>query len=333
MGYPERSLPFLQTALAINPDHSTARFNLAVSYLLMGDYKRGWAQYEERWNFEHLAGTLPNLDRPRWTGQDLAGKTILVVGEQGHGDCIQFVRFVFNLYQLGARVLLQVTDPLVPLLKTSPMLAWCGGYLDPVPEFDYWVPVMSLPGIFDVTVDNIPQLVGYIGAPDLQVKQWLQQLGPKTKMRIGISWSGRRDTWINQHKSVPLEKIVELIKHNPDYEWFNLQVDSTTEETQLLNNLSVRNFPGAVNNFADTAALMMNLDLIVSVDTAVSHLAGALGRPTWVMLNNFAVDWRWLLNRDDSPWYVTAKLFRQPKLGDWNSVVNKITQWLPLFKV
>jgi hypothetical protein len=333
MGYPERSLPFLQTALAINPDHTTAQFNLAVSYLLMGDYARGWGQYEARWAFEHLNGTLPNFSSPRWAGEDLSGKTILVMGEQGHGDCIQFVRFVYNLHQLGARVLLQVTDGLIPLLKSSPMLAWCGGYLDTPPEFDYWIPMMSLPGMFNVRVDNIPQIIGYLGAPGDLVQQWNQRLGPKTKMRIGISWSGRRDTWLNQHKAVPLEKLIKLVQQCPDYEWINLQIDATPEEIQILDKAGVKQFPGTVSTFADTAALMMNLDLIVGVDTAVSHLAGALGRPTWIMLNNFAVDWRWLLKRDDSPWYVTAKLFRQPSLGDWDSVVDKITQWLPLFKV
>jgi tetratricopeptide (TPR) repeat protein len=333
MGYPQRSIPFLQTAINIDPSMDTAHFNLAVSYLLAGDYEHGWPAYEARWNFEHLAGTLPNYNKPRWTGQDLTGKTILVVGEQGHGDCIQFVRFVYNLHQLGARVLLQVTDGLIPLLNTSNIISWVGGYLDTTPDFDYWVPIMSIPELLGIRTNNIPQIISYLGGiPDLQNK-WLDTLGPKKKMRIGFSWSGRRDTWINQHKSVPFEKILKLVKSNPQYQWINLQIDCTDEEALQLINAGATLYPDTISNFADTASLISHCDVIVSVDTAISHLAGALGRPTWIMLNRYGVDWRWLLDRDNSPWYVTAKLFRQPEYSNWDPVLQKISKWLELFRV
>jgi ADP-heptose:LPS heptosyltransferase len=165
------------------------------------------------------------------------------------------------------------------------------------------------------------------------IKAWQQQLGPKTRLRVGLNWSGRRDSWLNQHKSVPFPVILEMVTKNPQYEWINLQVDATEDECQALANAGVKQFPGAINSFQDTAALMMNLDVVVGVDTAVSHLSGALGRPTWIMLNAFATDWRWLLNRDSSPWYSSARLFRQPQRGDWDNVVKKVAQYLSWFKV
>jgi hypothetical protein len=332
-GYPERGVPFLQNSIAIDPTNSTAQFNLAVCYLMMGDYARGWPQYESRWQFEHLAGAEPKYTQPRWRGEDLQDKTILVVGEQGHGDCIQFSRFIFNLHARGAKIKLQVTDGLIPLLGTSNMLTAIGRYTDDLGEFDYWVPIMSIPGILGVTVENVPRLRNYLSADETLTREWLQRLGPKHRMRVGVSWSGRKDSWIHQHKSVPFPVILEMIRRNPQYEWINLQVDVDTEEDELLASAGVTRYPGTIRNFADTAALMMNLDVVISVDTAISHLAGALGVPVWIMLNQYGLDWRWLTNRDDSPWYTTARLFRQPTRGDWASVTQKISKYLGWYKV
>lgn len=332
-GHPQRAIPFLQHAAILDPSNVTAHFNLAVSYLLLGDYQRGWPAYEARWNYEHLAGTEPKYSQPRWRGEDLKDKTILVVGEQGHGDCIQFVRFVYNLHLMGAKIKLQVTDGLIPLLNTSDIMEWVGGYNDDPGAFDTWVPIMSIPGILGVTLDNLPKIQSYMNANPVLAKQWQDILGPKNRMRVGFSWSGRRDAWLNQHKGVPFPVILEMIKNNPQYEWINLQVDATDDEDQALADAGVTRYPGAISSFADTAALMMHMDVVVSVDTAITHLAGSLGRPTWVMLNAYSTDWRWLLDRDSSPWYASARLFRQPKMGDWESVVNKIAQYLSWFKI
>jgi hypothetical protein len=234
---------------------------------------------------------------------------------------------------MGARVLLQVTDGLIPLFGTSDVIQWVGGYDQAPPEFDYWVPIMSIPGILGITLENLPLPISYINTNDQMIKAWQQQLGPKTRLRVGLNWSGRRDSWLNQHKSVPFPVILEMVTKNPQYEWINLQVDATEDECQALADAGVKQFPGAINSFQDTAALMMNLDVVVGVDTAVSHLSGALGRPTWIMLNAFATDWRWLLNRDSSPWYSSARLFRQPQRGDWDNVVKKVAQYLSWFKV
>lgn len=332
-GYPERAIPFLQHATVLDPSNVTAHFNLAVTYLLMGDYQRGWPQYEHRWNYEHLSGTLPQHSQPRWRGEDIRGRTILVIGEQGHGDNIQFVRFVYNLHVQGARVKLQVTDGLIPLLSTSSIMEWVGGYQDDPGDFDVWCPIMSLPGVLGITLQNFPQVQSYLSADPARTQQWLSRLGPKTRMRVGIGWSGRRDSWINQHKSVPFETVADMIARNPQYEWINLQVDATDQQEQQLESLGVRRFPGLVHDFADTAALMQHLDVVVGVDTAVSHLAGSLGRPTWIMLNHYATDWRWLLNRASSPWYPSVRLFRQTQMADWSGVTDRIEQYLSWFKV
>jgi tetratricopeptide (TPR) repeat protein len=333
MGHPARAIPFLQHSLVLEPNNVTAQFNLAVSYLLMGNYPQGWPAYESRWNYEHLAGTEPKYSQPRWCGEDLRDKTILVVGEQGHGDCIQFVRFLYNLHVMGARIKLQVTDGLIPVMNTSSMLQQVGSYTTDMGEFDYWIPIMSLPGILGITIDNIPKIQSYLHAQPALVKDWLDRLGPKTRMRVGISWSGRKDSWLNRHKGVPFPVILDMIQANPQYEWINLQIDATPDEEQALADAGVTRYPGSIVSFAETAALIMHMDVVIGVDTAVSHLAGALGRPAWIMLNAYATDWRWLLDRDSSPWYSTARLFRQPVMGDWASVTKKVAQYLSWFKV
>jgi tetratricopeptide (TPR) repeat protein len=333
IGEPEAAIPFLQRSIQLVPTAVTPNFNLAVAYLLAGDYARGWSQYEHRWNFEHLAGTLPNYQQPRWTGQDLRDKTILVVQEQGLGDTIQFIRFVFGLHSAGAQVILQVNDNLAPLFAGSSVIHKIIDVKDAPENFDYWTPIMSIPGVMGVTLQNLPHQLQYLAARQDLVQQWQTLLGPKKRLRVGVCWSGRPDSWINRHKGMPFDVMLDLIKRNPATEWFNLQVECTEEQAQTLEQHGVRNFPGLVRNFADSAALIHHMDVVISVDTAVAHLAGALGRPTWIPLNWYGTDWRWLLNRDNSPWYPSARLFRQPAMGDWTSVTEKIHQYLSWFKV
>jgi len=333
VGEPEAAIPFLRRAIQLESTNVTSRFNLAVAQLLSGNCEEGWSGYEVRWDYEHLAGTLPKFAQPRWTGQDLKGKTILVMGEQGHGDNIQFVRFLYNLHVMGAEIILQVTDGLVPMLTGSPIIKRVSGYDFSVTDFDYWIPIMSIPGVMGITLANLPKPINYLNADANLQQQWLQKLGAKKRMRVGFAWSGRRDAWLNIHKGMPFADMLAMIRANSTYEWINLQIDATDEEVAELEAAGVTMYPGSIISFADTAALLMHLDVVVSVDTAIAHLAGALGRPTWIMLNWFAVDWRWLLNRDDSPWYSTARLFRQPVMGDWTSVTKKVSQYLSWFKV
>ena len=336
IGDPVGAVPFLQRAIQLDPANVTHHFNLAVAYLLGGDYVRGWPAYEARHNFEHLKGTIPNYPWPVWNGEDLTGKTIFIRGEQGHGDIIQFVRFIQNLKNIGGTVTVQVTNGLIPLIQSSEIgrgVRVIGYVENPGDAFDYWLPIMSLPGKLNVRVDNLPTVIQYLNPDPALVADWRRNLGVKNRLRVGFAWSGRRDSWINQHKAMPFETMLGLIRSHADYEWYNLQTDCTAEEEKELVSAGVRCFPGGVNTFADTAALVANLDVVVSVDTATAHLAAALGKPTWIMLNNYAPCWRWLLNRDDTPWYATARLFRQPQIGDWDTVVERIKLHLKLFKI
>lgn len=332
IGYPRRSIPFLEHCLRLNPTHSTASFNLAVSCLLSGDYSNGWKHYESRWNYEHLQGQLPVLPN-RWNGESLKDKTILVIGEQGLGDNIQFVRFCSHLKSAGANIVLQIPESMISLLSTGSVIDQTISWNDTIPKHHYWTPMMSIPRIFDITLDNLHSPLNYIVANEELVQIWNQRLGLKKKLRIGFCWSGRRDTWINQHKAVPFDQVVAMIKRNTQHEWVNLQIDSTNEESQILESMGVRMFPGTIQNLADTAALITAMDVVVGVDTAVSHLSGSLGRPTWIMLNKYAVDWRWLLDRNDSPWYPSVRLFRQESMDDWDSSISKIERHLKLFKI
>ena len=243
------------------------------------------------------------------------------------------MRFLFNLHVAGARVLFQVTDGLIPMLAGSDVVAWVGRYSDTPPEFDYWIPIMSVPGVLGITIENLPKVVSYLNAHQDLFQQWQQRLGPKKRMRVGFCWSGRKDNWLNTHKGMPFDRMTELIRRNPTYEWINLQVDASAEEDAELVALGVTRYPGTIHSFADTAALIAHMDVVLSVDTSIAHLSAALGRPTWLMLNWFAPCWRWMLNRDSSPWYSAMRIFRQPAQDDWTAVTKKIEQYLSWFKV
>jgi len=334
MGYPARAIPFLYAACDIEPGNVTATFNLAVAHLLKGDYELGWAFYESRWRYEHMAGVKPQLPKPEWTGEDLKDKTILVVGEQGLGDQIQFLRFTANLQSAGAKIKL-VLSPGVKALFPGPAGNITGIYEsgEDLGEYDYWIPMMSIPRVIKLRLDTIAHQLQYVAATPDKAKEWADRLGAKKRMRIGVCWRGRTDSWIHNHKAMPVEKMAELICRNPEHQWINLNVDATDEESQIIIAAGGECYPGTINNFADTAGLMHHLDLVISVDTANAHLAGAMGRPVWIPLNAYGNCWRWLLKREDSPWYPSARLFRQPKMGDWDSVVNKLHKFLGFFKI
>jgi tetratricopeptide (TPR) repeat protein len=334
MGYPARAIPFLHAARDIDPSNVTAEFNLAVAYLLKGDYENGWQYYESRWRYEHMAGVKPKLPKPEWSGQDLKDKTILVVGEQGLGDQIQFLRFTANLQSAGAKIKL-VMSPGVKALFPEPAGNIIGIYEpgEDLGEYDYWISMMSIPRVIGLRLETIAHQLQYVAATPAKAQEWADRLGPKKRMRIGVCWSGRKDSWIHNHKAMPVEKMAELIRRNPEHQWINLNVDSTEEESQIIIAAGGECYPGTVNNFADTAGLMHHLDLVISVDTANAHLAGAMGRPVWIPLNAYGNCWRWLLRREDSPWYPSARLFRQPRMGDWDSVINRMHKFLGFFKI
>jgi hypothetical protein len=333
-GQPARSIPFLEHARILDPSNVTAEFNLGVAYLAVGEYAKGWSLYESRWRYEHLAGTKPQLSVPEWNGQDLKGKTLLVVGEQGLGDQIQFLRFCGPLQDLGAKLRIHVTSSIKPLLiNTPPAILSVTSDNEEIGEFDYWVSMMSVPRILNIGVKELQHYLQYITVDNDKVAAWAKRLGPKNRMRIGIAWSGRKDSWINQHKSMPVEVMAEFVKNHPEHEWISLQVDASDEESAIIQAAGVHCYPGTIASFADSAALMHHLDLVISVDTAAAHLAGALGRPLWMPLNLYGTCWRWMQNTDSSPWYTTARLFRQETFGDWQPVIKKIEKYLSWFKI
>lgn len=332
IGEPLRAIPFLEHACVIKPDFVTAHFNQAIALLLAGDYIRGWEKYEWRWQYEHLANTKPQFNAPEWQGESLQGKTILVWSEQGFGDVIQFSRFLYDLHLRGAEILFFTMTGLVPLFQPSFAIKHCTANADSLGNFDYWIPMMSLPRVLKVTKDNLRHDLSYIQSQNEYIESWADRLGTKNKMRIGICWSGRRDNWVNRYKGVPVEYFVDLIQSNPQFEWITLQAESYDTEQEKLQTVPIRSFPGAIQSWADTAGLVHHLDLVISIDTSVAHLAGAMGKPTWIPLTKFAVDWRWGLGIDKTVWYPSATLFRQPDFGDWQSVFDRINKFLNQFK-
>lgn len=334
-GQPEVAIPFLKRAIEIDPGMETAQFNLAVAWLLAGDYENGWRQYNTRWNYEHLKGLLPRFEQPQWRGEDLSNKRIFVLSEQGHGDTIQFVRFCEELKRRGAHVILHCEDTLVKLFseQNAHLVDEFTTPQTPLPVFDYWIPVMSLAEVLNIRIDTINAPLRYILPDRALVNQWLATLGDKNRLRVGFCWSGRRDTWINGHKSVGFESILDLVGRNPQYEWISLQIDATDEECALLAQRGARILHSEISSFRDTAALLEAADVFVGVDTAVTHLAGAMGRPTWLMLNEFAQDWRWLLHRGDSPWYQSVRIFRQRTMDDWSAPIAQVERFLDYFRV
>jgi hypothetical protein len=334
MGYPARAIPFLHAARDINPSDVTAEFNLAVAHLLKGDYELGWAYYESRWRYEHMAGVKPQLPKPEWAGEDLKDKTILIVGEQGLGDQIQFLRFSANLQSAGTKIKL-VLSPGVKALFPGPAGNIIGIYEpgEDLGDYDYWIPMMSIPRVIKLRLETIAHQLQYVAATPAKAQEWADRLGTKKRMRIGVCWSGRKDSWIHNHKAMPVEKMAELIRRNPEHQWINLNVDSTEEESQIIIDAGGECYPGTIQDFSDTAGLMHHLDLVISVDTANAHLAGAMGRTVWIPLNAYGNCWRWLLKREDSPWYPSARLFRQPVMGDWDSVINRMHKFLGFFKI
>jgi len=330
LGRPDLAIPFLQVAQQLNPTLVTAYFNEAVAQLLNGNYLTGWEKYEYRWQYEGQAGAKPKFNKPEWIGQDLKGKTILVYSEQGYGDTIQFSRYIGSLVKLEANVILVTREALVPLLSGTDNLTVLSTF-ENVPNFDYHCALLSLPRVFKTTLENIPTQLSYINPAKAIMKRWQTELGLKKKMRVGLTWTGEKSNWINRYKQIPLEKLLELV--TDEHQFFALTIEISDAERKMLEDKGVEILDSKISNFGETAGLVANLDVVISVDTAVAHLAGAMGISTWVMLPCYAVDWRWLLNRNDCPWYPSVRLFRQTEMLNWDSVIDNLKLHLSLNKI
>jgi len=314
-------------ALRTRPDNPAAHWNRALALLVSGHLTEGWREYEWRWR---LAESPPrDFDRPLWTGGPLTGRTILLHAEQGLGDTLQFVRYLPMVAARGARIVLECQPPLRRLLASNFPDAAVVALGDPLPAFDVHLPLLSLPALFGTTLDTVPASIPYLHA--LAVPGDAGQLAPRPgTLGIGLVWGGDPAHRNDRQRSLDIEALRALLAI-PNVTFFSLQKG---ERARVLDGLApefgVVDAAASVTDFADTAALMMQLDGIVTVDTSVAHLAGALGRPVCIMLP-FAPDWRWLLARRDSPWYPTATLFRQEAPGDWTTVIGHITKHLQDF--
>jgi tetratricopeptide (TPR) repeat protein len=312
-----------QHALRIRPGYVSVRLNLALCHLQLGDFTRGWPEYEWRWQEGQLEKAKRSFSQPLWLGtESLKGKTILLHSEQGLGDALHFCRYAKRVAALGAQVILEVPHPLLPLLAdlegTHQVLS-TGAAL---PRFDYHCPLLSLPLAFKTELDTIPADVPYIHADPARVALWQSRLGQKTKPRIGLVWSGSAMHKNDHNRSIALLQMLPLLGHLA--ECISLQQDVSKSDAALLaSRTDIRHFGGLLSDFADTAALIELTDFVVTVDTSAAHLAGAMGKTVWILLS-FDPDWRWLLDREDNPWYPTARLFRQPAFADWKSVVDRI---------
>lgn len=324
---PYEALESAQAALARAPDFAQARFVEAVAHLTLGDFAAGWRAYESRWQIGWLASQRRDFAAPLWLGaQSLDGKTILLHAEQGLGDTIQFARYALLLAARGATVILEVQRELVRLLADLRGAAAVVARQSSLPAYDFHCPLMSLPLACGTTVATIPAAVPYIGPADAEIAAWRGRL-PAGGRLIGLVWSGERSHDNDLNRSLPLATLAPLLDL-PDVTFVSLQHEVRDQDAATLLGRSGLIQAGVrFGDFADTAAAIACLDAVISVDTAVAHLAGAMGKPLFLLLP-FAADFRWLRQRSDSPWYPSAQLLRQRQFGDWDSVVSELRQKL-----
>ncbi|MBI5724035.1 MAG: tetratricopeptide repeat protein [Planctomycetes bacterium] len=314
-----------EKAISIKSDYHQAKWNLALLDLLEGDFQAGWRNYESRL---YLSGHEAMLRfNPRWTAQDISGKTLLVMHEQGFGDTIQFLRFLAPARRRCAKLVFCCQPQMLPLLKDLSGPDWIA--TDPAEtKWDVAVWLLSLPGIFRTSLDAIPPAEPFLKAPADKVELWKPKMRPGD-INIGLAWSGNPDNPLNRGKRISLDEL-KLIWKTPRVRFHSLQLGVPAGEILQHPDLQIEDHSGRIADFADTAGLIANLDLVITIDTAVAHLAGAMGRPVWLLLQ-YQADWRWLLDCDDCPWYPTARLFRQPRRGDWNAAVANVKKELESF--
>jgi tetratricopeptide (TPR) repeat protein len=300
-------------ALALKPDYAEAHFNRAHALLLTGELEEGWREYE--WRFA-VARYDRKFDQPSWSGEPLGGRSVLIHAEQGFGDTLQFVRYVPTVADRDGRVVLEVPEPLVRLARTVAGVSQVVARGDPVPAFDCHCPLLSLPLVFKTNLATIPAAVPYLRVPAEASAGWAERIPTTPGPRVGVVWAGTTVGAIDLRLLQPLWEVDGV-------SWFSLQAGDRSGDISSFGGANIADLSPWLVDFAETAAAICRLDLVISVDTSVAHLAGALGRPTWLLLR-YPPEWRWLLKREDSPWYPTARLFRQRQEGDWPHVAREI---------
>ena len=348
-GNPQAAITAYDGVLKIFPDSPETRFNRSLSLLLTGNLEEGWMEYEQRFsNLKDPTKILKKKDAQRWDGASFVGKRLLVVDEQGIGDTLQFIRYLPMVKELGGTVIFETIESLMRLLENFQGIdeLWDRTSIKRSDlAFDLYIPLMSLPGIFKTTLEKIPARVRYIFPDTTKVKYWRQRLN-KGRIKVGIVWAGKTTTeyrqtrmsrlehvhlrWAGQPASkfaskrlASLEYFVPLTKIE-GIQLYGLQKGNAADQARTFSgSVNVINLCEESTDFSEVAAAMENLDLIISVDTAFAHLAGAMGKPVWVLIP-FVPDWRWMLTREDSPWYPSMRLFRQPEKDEWAQVFQRV---------
>jgi tetratricopeptide (TPR) repeat protein len=318
----DEALASYDRAIALRPDYAQAHYNEAVCRMLTGDFDRGWQKLEWGWDTERLKNLKRKFSQPLWLGSDeIAGKTVLLHGVHGFGDTIQFCRYVPHVAERGARVILEIQEPLRELMGTLTGAAQIVSRGEPLPDFHLHCPLLSLPLAFGTRLATIPAQTPYLRASPQAVTEWNARLSPRP--RIGLAWSGRPEHNNDRNRSMRLSTLLSPLA-GFEATYVSLQREVRADDAPVLQCRSdILHFGEELESYADTAALIANLDLVISVDTSVAHLAGALAKPVWILLP-FIPDWRWLLDREDSPWYPTARLFRQDETRGWDNVMARV---------
>lgn len=313
------------------PGDLSGRFDLAESSLLLGDFARGWREYRWRYSMPHTAGIERKVQRPRWDGTPIPGKTLLIHDEQGFGDSLQFLRMVpAAKARSGARVLLEVTPPLLSLASRMSGFDAIATRGDLPPAFDVHCELMSLPMVTKLAMDDLPGPMPYLSPDPKRVEIWRKRLASLPRPLVALVWAGSPTHANDANRSMRLADFVPLASLGLTF----LAVQkgpAVKQATGAPGGLKVELLDDRIKDFDDTAAILTVADLLISVDSAPVHLAGALGRPAWVLLP-FVPDWRWLLDRDDTPWYPSLRLFRQNSPGDWGAVMEQVRDALAAFR-
>jgi tetratricopeptide (TPR) repeat protein len=336
---PDDAIRYAETVLKLAPDMPGAHFGIAEACLLTGNLERGWEEYEWRFKLGNTAPLMPQTDRPQWDGRKLsADQTLLLVADQGYGDVIQFSRYIPWAALLCPAISVACSRELHPAIRQFTAVGTLFAHWDDKPGFAAWLPLSSLPRLAGTRVDTIPADIPYLRADPAKAAEWaacLSALSPPGYYKVGIVWAGRPTHTNDDNRSTSLATFAPLADLS-GVTLFSLQKGET--QAQIGNywgRAPLINLGPEIRDFGDTMAIVESLDLVVTVDTSVAHLAGAMGKPVWIMLP-YAPDWRWLLHRDDSPWYPTARLFRQSATRDWQSVVamiaGEIARAMPHFR-
>jgi regulator of sirC expression with transglutaminase-like and TPR domain len=321
----EEVIACYRRALSLSPDDPLVHYNLAIIYLLKGNLKEGWEEYKYRFRKKNVAEYFDtnylNIPQPFWDGSEIKNKTILLYSEQGFGDTIQFIRYVPMVLEKCDKIIVVCPELLVALMHQINGIHQVVKQGEQLPDFDFHCPLLSLPSVFNTTLETVPATVPYITNDPQKVLKWRERLqSDSARLKIGLCWAGNA---IPRNRSISLN-MFSMLGDMGNITFYSLQKGKAAEQANVTpKGMELVDYTKDLNDFSDTAAFIENLDLIISVDTSVAHLAGALGKPVWTLLQ-FIPDWRWLLDRADNPWYPTMRLFRQSSIGDWSNVIISI---------